>query len=111
MKHIEINILQFLALLIFIFLFTYFWLPKTNIKKTTEYRKLALQYIQIIDERNYWQKLYMQQNFTNNNNNNYIPSESFNIDGIGTKNSAHSNIIMPRNININDNEVITKFFN
>lgn len=108
MKHIEINILQFLALLIFIFLFTYFWLPKTNIKKTTEYRKLALKYIQIIDERNYWQKIYMQQNFTRNS---YIPSESFNIDGIGTKNSAHSNIIMPRNININDNEVITKFFN
>jgi hypothetical protein len=111
MKHIEINILQFLALLIFIFLFTYCWLPKINIQKTTEYRKLALKYIKLLDERNNWQNLYMQ--VINKNNYNMPDYSNFNLidSAIGNKNSAHSNPITPRNIDTNDNHIVNKFFN
>ena len=106
MKHIEINIIQFLLLIIFIYVFTYFWLPKINIQKTFEYRDLAFKYINLLDEKNYWQNEYTNNYNSykfNNNSNTYSEST------IGNKNSAHSNAINPRNILTNDNNIVDKF--
>ena len=108
MKHIEINIIQFLLLIIFIYLFTYFWLPKNNIYKTTEYRNLAFKYINLLDDKNYWENAYLNISNSykyNNINNTNTYSEST----IGNKNSAHSNAINPRNIATNDNNLVDQF--
>jgi hypothetical protein len=106
MKHIEINIIQFLLLIIFIYIFTFAWLPKINIKKTNEYKKLALKYVDLLDEKNYWENSYINISNSykvNNNSNTYSESS------IGNKNSAHSNAINPRNILTNDNNMVDQF--
>ena len=101
MKHIEINIIQFLLLIIFIYLFTYFWLPKINVYKTNEYKELAFKYINLLDEKNYLENTYI--NIPNQYNNTYSESS------IGSKNSAHSTPINPRNIYSNDNDLVDRF--
>lgn len=105
MKHIEINIIQFLLLIIFIYLFTYFWLPKTNVYKTNEYKELAFKYINLLDEKNYLENTYINMSNQYNNPNNNTYSES----SIGSKNSAHSTPINPRNIYSNDNDLVDQF--
>jgi hypothetical protein len=104
MKHIEINIIQFLLLIIFIYVFTYFWLPKPNIFKSNEYKELALKYINLLDEKTYLENTYINlSNQYKYNNNTYSESS------IGSKNSAHSNPINPRNIYSNDNDLVDRF--
>jgi hypothetical protein len=107
MKHIEINIIQFLLLIIFIYLFTYFWLPKINVYKTNEYKELAFKYINLLDEKNYLENTYINipNQYTNTNTNTNTYSES----SIGSKNSAHSTSINPRNIYSNDNDLVDRF--
>ncbi len=104
MKHIEINVIQLLLMIIFIFLFTYLWLPKINIHKTTEYKELAKKYLDLIDEKNYWQNLHNPQP------NHFINQTYSEAAPIGTKTSAHSSAIIPRNIDSNDNALINQFF-
>jgi hypothetical protein len=106
MKHIEINIIQLLLMIIFIFLFTYLWLPKININKTNEYKKLAIKYLDLLDEKNYWQNLYIQIVTPGSNN----ISQPLGETSIGSKTSAHSGSITPRNIDSNDNALINQFF-
>ena len=53
MKYIELNILQFILLIIFIYIFTYFWLPIKNIKNTPEYKKLLDKYLKIYEEKEF----------------------------------------------------------
>ena len=106
MKHIEINIIQLLLMIIFIFLFTYLWLPKINVHKTAEYKKLAFKYLDLIDEKNYWQNLYTQIVAPGSQ-----PIHSHNETApIGSKTSAHSSSIIPRSIDSNDNALINQFF-
>jgi hypothetical protein len=107
MKHIEINVVQLLLMIIFIFLFTYLWLPKINIHKTVEYKELAKKYIDLIDEKNYWQNLYTQIVTPNSNN---LINQTYSEAPIGSKTSAHSSAIIPRNIDSNDNALINQFF-
>ena len=107
MKNIEINIFQFLLLLLFIYIFTYYWLPKPNYKKTQEYSDLYSEYIKIVDEKNYWNNLYMQ--LYNLNYTKQFINESSNGSSIGTKNSSHSSSITPRFIDSNDNQIISEF--
>ena len=118
MKHIEINILQFLLLLIFIYVFTYFWLPKVNIYTSQEYKKLVNKYILLLEEKNNLEYAYSQiifpnnipidntsshgNNTSSNGNNNFIPS-------VGNKTSAHSGPINPRLIDSNDNNLVNQF--
>jgi hypothetical protein len=113
MKHIEINILQFLSLLIFIYVFTYFWLPKVNIYGTQEYKKLVNKYMILLEEKNNLEYAYSQIIFPNNiHPNNIHPNEydkTYYSESIGTKNSAHSSAIMPRNIKTNDNNIVNQF--
>jgi hypothetical protein len=112
MKHIEINVIQLLLMIIFIFLFTYLWLPKININKTPEYKKLAIKYLDLLDEKNYWENLYTQMvtpGFTTNSSSNFI-SQPLAESSFGSKTSAHSSAITPRNIDSNDNALINKFF-
>ena len=108
MKHIEINVIQLLLMIIFIFLFTYLWLPKINIHKTVEYKELAKKYIDLIDEKNYWQNLYSQIVTPNTN---HLINQTYSEGPIGAKTSAHSAAIIPRNIDSNDNALINQFFN
>ena len=108
MKHIEINVIQLLLMIIFIFLFTYLWLPKININKTPEYKKLAIKYLDLLDEKNYWQNLYTQF-VTPSSNTNYI-TQPLGETSIGSKTSAHSGSITPRNIDLNDNALVNQFF-
>ena len=126
MKHIEINVIQLLLMIMFIFLFTYIWLPKINIHKTTEYKKIAIKYIDTLDEKNYWQNLYTQlvtpqtpHIITNSYSDgmSYIPGLQPNTGlqpsasgSIGSKTSAHSGSITPRNIDSNDNALVNQFF-
>lgn len=106
MKHIEINVIQLLLMIIFIFLFTYLWLPKINVHKTGEYKKLALKYLNLIDEKNYWQNLYVQIVTSGS-----LPLHSHADSApIGSKTSAHSSTIIPRSIDSNDNALINQFF-
>jgi len=107
MKHIEINVIQLLLMIIFIFLFTYLWLPKINIHKTVEYKELAKKFIDLIDEKNYWQNLYTQIITSNTN---HLINQSYSEAPIGSKTSAHSSAIVPRNIDSNDNALINQFF-
>ncbi len=109
MKHIEINVIQLLLMIIFIFLFTYLWLPKINIHKTVEYKELAKKYIDLIDEKNYWQNLYAQI-VTPNVTPSHLVNQSYSEAPIGSKTSAHSSAIVPRNIDANDNALINQFF-
>ncbi len=106
MKHIEINVIQLLLMIIFIFLFTYLWLPKINVHKTAEYKKLALKYLDLIDEKNYWQNLYTQIVTPGSH---HIHSHN-DTSPIGSKTSAHSSSIIPRSIDSNDNALINQFF-
>jgi hypothetical protein len=108
MKHIEINVIQLLLMIIFIFSFTYLWIPKININKTVEYKELAKKYIDLIDEKNYWQNLYTQIVTPNTNN---FTNQTYSEAPIGSKISAHSSAIVPRNIDYNDNAVLNQFFN
>jgi hypothetical protein len=109
MKHIEINVIQLLLMIIFIFLFTYLWLPKINVNKTAEYKKLANKYLDLLDEKNYWQNLYTQFVIPGSGSNHLIqPSAETSF---GSKTSAHSSAITPRNIDSNDNALINQFFN
>lgn len=126
MKHIEINVIQFLLMIIFIFLFTYLWIPKINIHKTIEYKKLAVKYLDLLDEKTHWQNLYTQCinptlgsniNTSFNPNTNVVLGSNANHaiyqsgeSSIGTKTSAHSSAITPRNIESNDNALINQFF-
>ena len=103
MKQIELNILQFILLIIFIYIFTYFWLPKINIYKTTEYITLLNKYSVIQDEKNYWHNLYIQS---------YAHLEPTYINDstmIGSKSSSHNSSINPRFIQSNDNDIINNF--
>jgi len=59
MKHIELNIMQFILLVGFIYIFTYFWLPIKNIKDTPEYIKLFDKYSKLYEEKEY---CYIQLN-------------------------------------------------
>lgn len=106
MKHIEINVIQFLLIIIFIFIFTYLWLPKHNVLETPEYKNLNNKYLEMINEKNYWQTLYNKITIPKINTNNLIHSES----QIGSKTSAHSSAITPRNIDSNDIALINQFF-
>jgi len=110
MKHIEINVIQLLLMIIFIFLFTYLWLPKLNIHKTPEYKKLAIKYLDLLDEKNYWQNLYTQYVTPGSNSNHLTQPLPLAETSIGSKNSAHSSAITPRNIDSNDNALINQFF-
>ena len=112
MKHIEINIIQLLLMIIFIFLFTYLWLPKININKTPEYRKLAIKYLDLIDEKNHWENLYTQIITTGPSSIQGIglQTQTYSEAPIGSKTSAHSSAIIPRNIDSNDNALINQFF-
>ena len=104
MKHIEINIIQFLLLIIFIYLFTYFWLPKINVYKTNEYKELAFKYINLLDEKN-----YLENNYINMSNQHKYNNNTYSESSIGSKNSAHSTSINPRNIYSNDNDLVDRF--
>lgn len=37
MQQISLNLFQFIAIIVFIFVFSYFWIPKENTNKTDEY--------------------------------------------------------------------------
>ena len=80
MKHIELNIIQFLILIIFIYVFTFFWLPKTSIQKTPEYKKLINKYINLLDEKEHWYSLYTQcvTNYNINKSSDEEPLERLN---------------------------------
>ena len=104
MKQIELNILQFILLIAFIYIFTYFWLPKINIYKTAEYTILANKYLAIVDEKDYWHNLYIQLYA----NSNYKISPD-NSQSIGSKTSSHTSSINPRLIDSNDNDIISNF--
>lgn len=108
MKHIEINVIQLLLMIIFIFLFTYLWLPKININKTAEYKRLALKYLNLIDEKNYWQNLYIQ--IVTPGSSQIQPFAHSDTGPIGSKTSAHSSTIVPRSVDSNDNALINQFF-
>ena len=110
MKHIKINIIQLLLMIIFIFLFTYLWLPKININKTPEYRKLAIKYLDLIDEKNHWQNLYTQIVTPELQSQSQSQVQTYSEAPIGSKTSAHSSAIIPRNIDSNDNALINQFF-
>ncbi len=106
MKYIEINVIQFILIIIFIFFFTYLWIPKRNIYETPEYKNLNDKYNEIVNEKNYWQTLYTNMPIPKINTNNLTHSEN----QIGSKTSAHSSAITPRNIDSNDAELINQFF-
>jgi len=104
MKYIEINIFHFLLLVIFIYTFTYFWLPKINIKKSVEYTNLVSKYIKLFEEKEYWHNYYLQVN--NIQSSIHVGNEA----SIGSKTSSHSGAITPRYIESNDNNLVDQFF-
>jgi hypothetical protein len=111
MKSIEINIIQFLLLIIFIYTFTFFWLPKINISETEEYLVIKDALQSVLNEKNHWHNSYNKLvNYYNANCVN--PQKVVNTvpvtyeSQIGSKNSSHSGAITPRNILSNDNDAI-----
>jgi hypothetical protein len=94
MQHIKLNLLQIIILIIFIYVFTYYWLPRKQTNESDEYIKLLEKYNKILYERNYYKTeinkisdVHAMQQTTS----------------IGKSISAHSGAIVPRNINQNDN--------
>lgn len=97
MQQINLNFVQIIILVVFIYVFTYYWLPQKQCNDTEEYIKLLEKYNKILYERDYYKKEYSkltdmhatQQTTT-----------------IGKSISAHSGTITPRNINQNDNKIV-----
>lgn len=104
MKSFEMNIFHFILLVIFIYVFTYYWLPKVDIIKTPEYKKLFANYSSAIEERDYWSNMY-QMSRSNQQNNVHDRENNDNI-VIGSQSSAHGSAINPRPINSNDNYAV-----
>jgi hypothetical protein len=127
MNSIKINLLQFFLLIIFIYTFTYFWLPVNDITTTPEYKKIISKYIKLYNQNiflndtilKYKKNLneHFNQDFINQNNKlyalntNYTNNDNFgnSSNSIGSKYSAHSSTITPRNIQFNDNEYVNEF--
>jgi hypothetical protein len=106
MQIVEMNVLQFALMVVFIYVFTYYWLPKIDIIKTPEYKKLFTNYNQVKEEREYWANLYdalrvrCQKGLIDEQGNETGPIV------IGGQTSAHNSAIIPRSIDSTDNYAV-----
>ena len=100
MKQITLNFFQIISLIVFIYVFTYYWLPKTD-NNTEEYLKLLVKYNKVLNDRKYYKSEYLRITSTHNK----TPTT------IGKSISAHSSAIQPRNINDNDNYLVDQIVN
>ena len=96
MHHINLNIFQIVIFILFIYTFTYFWLPKQKCNDTDEYIKLLEKYNKVVDD-----KMRLKERLINNRSSYKQPKMSLN-----NAISAHSSSIIPRNINDNDNLLV-----
>ena len=100
MQQITLNFFQIISLIVFIYVFTYYWLPKTD-NNTEEYLKLLEKYNKVLNDRKYYKSQYLK--VTDEYKKPPIT--------IGKSISAHSGTIQPRNVDQNDNYLVDQIVN
>ena len=101
MQQITLNFVQMVALIVFIYIFTFYWLPQKKCNDTEEYLKLLDKYNKVLADRKYYKSQFLKA--TN------IHEKSSAT--IGSSVSAHSGSIQPREINQNDNYMVEQIIN
>lgn len=100
MQQITLNFFQIISLIVFIYVFTYYWLPKTD-NNTEEYLKLLEKYNKVLNDRKYYKSQYLK----------VMDEYKKSPITIGKSISAHSGVIQPRSIDQNDNYLVDQIVN
>lgn len=93
MHQINLNLFQIVIFITFIYIFTYYWLPKQKCNDTDEYIKLLEKYNKVVDDKNRLKKELIIKNTINNQSRITIGS------GV----SAHSGSMTPKPVGQSDN--------
>lgn len=92
MTQINLNFFQVILLIVFIYVFTYFWLPQ-NDGNTEQYLKLLEKYNKVVDDKKRYKEEY----------NKLLQIQSTSV---GKSVSAHSGRVNPGRFNQNDNILV-----
>ena len=98
MQQIKIDFFQLILLIMFIYVFTYYWLPQQKHIDTDEYLKLLEKYNKVLNDRKYYKAEYLKVTGAREVT-------------IGKKISAHSSQTKPRDINQSDNYAVDEMLN
>lgn len=101
MTQIKLDFFQIIILIVFIYVFTYFWLPKNNENKTEQYLKLLDKYNKILDDKKKYKFEY----------NKLLNSYNIQNTRVGKSISAHSGSTIPRNFSQTDNQMVDEILN
>lgn len=96
MTQIKLDFFQVIILIVFIYVFTYYWLPQNNENKTEQYLKLLDKYNKVLDDKKKYKFEY----------NKLLGSYNSQATSVGKSVSAHSGSTRPRNFSQTDNQMV-----
>lgn len=109
MKTVQLNVYEIAGLILFIYVFTYFWLPETNIQDNKEFIRVTKELGSEKKEKKYWKTMYETlEEYVKNG-----AIQSSNQVTIGSKTSAHDSQLNPLPYftePVSDGNMIDKYF-
>ena len=98
MLQIKIDFVQLILLIVFIYIFTYYWLPRPQDNNIDEYLKLLEKYNKVLNDR----KFYKSE---------YLKAVNVQSASIGKSINSHSGPLKPSSLHRSDNNAVTEFIN